>query len=76
MTAKGFNTLFGGIGERAGLPFPVHRHMLRAGNAGHDPARCRLTSVTSISSTPCATPIQHTVRYTELSPHRFKNFWR
>jgi site-specific recombinase XerD len=20
--------------------------------------------------------IQHTVRYTELSPHRFKDFWR
>jgi type 1 fimbriae regulatory protein FimB/type 1 fimbriae regulatory protein FimE len=20
--------------------------------------------------------IQHTVRYTELAPHRFKNFWR
>ncbi len=29
--------------------------------------RCRHTS---------ATAIQHTVRYTELSPTRFKNFWR
>ena len=29
--------------------------------------RCRRTSVKNI---------QHTVRYTELSPTRFKNFWR
>ena len=32
------------------------------------PARCRPISATS--------NIQHTVRYTELAPTRFKNFWR
>jgi type 1 fimbriae regulatory protein FimB/type 1 fimbriae regulatory protein FimE len=42
MTPKGWNTLFGRIGERADMPFPVHPHMLRHGcgfklaNDGHD----------------------------------------
>ena len=42
MTPKGFNTLIHRIGERAGMPFPVHPHMLRhacgyaLANAGHD----------------------------------------
>ena len=42
MTAKGFNTLIHRIGERAGMPFSVHPHMLRhacgyaLANAGHD----------------------------------------
>src|SRR5262245_17362580 len=68
MTAKGFNTLFGRIGERAGMPFPVHPHMLRAGNAGNDPR--------ALQAYLGHKNIQHTVRYTELSPHRFKDFWR
>src|SRR5262245_21965290 len=68
MTAKGFNTLFGGIGERAGMPFPVHPPMLRAGNAGHD--------TRALQAYLGHKNIQHTVRYTELSPHRFKDCWR
>ena len=42
MTPKAFHALFGRIGERAKMPFPVHPHMLRHGcgyalaNAGHD----------------------------------------
>jgi hypothetical protein len=31
---------------------------------------------TSLSESGCAAAIQHTVRYTELAPDRFKNFWR
>jgi integrase len=40
--AKAFHALFGRIGTRAKMPFPVHPHMLRHGcgyalaNAGHD----------------------------------------
>ena len=74
MTAKGFNTLFGRIGERAGMPFPVHPHMLRhatgyaLANAGHD--------TRALQAYLGHKNIQHTVRYTELSPDRFKNFWR
>jgi integrase len=42
MTPKAFHALFGRIGARAKMPFPVHPHMLRHGcgyalaNAGHD----------------------------------------
>jgi integrase len=42
MTPKAFHALFGRIGARAKMQFPVHPHMLRHGcgyalaNAGHD----------------------------------------
>jgi integrase len=62
------------ISERAGFVFPVHCHMLRHGcgyalaNAGHD--------TSAIQDWLGHRSIQHTVRYTELSPTRFKDFWR
>ena len=61
-------------GEEAGLSFPVHPHMLRHGcgfalaNRGHD--------TRAIQHWLGHKNIQHTTRYTELSPARFKNFWR
>jgi integrase len=42
MMPKAFHALFGRIGVRAKMPFPIHPHMLRHGcgyalaNAGHD----------------------------------------
>jgi type 1 fimbriae regulatory protein FimB/type 1 fimbriae regulatory protein FimE len=60
-----------GVGAR--LEFPVHPHMLRhaAGyklaNDGHD-AR-------AIQQYLGHKNIQHSVRYTELSANRFRNFW-
>src|SRR5262249_30782220 len=74
MTPKAFHALFGRIGERAKMPFPVHPHMLRHGcgyalaNAGHD--------TRALQAWLGHKNIQHTVRYTELAPDRFKNFWR
>jgi type 1 fimbriae regulatory protein FimE len=62
------------IGSRAKMPFPIHPHMLRHGcgyalaNAGHD--------TRSLQAWLGHRNIQHTVRYTELAPDRFKNFWR
>jgi type 1 fimbriae regulatory protein FimB/type 1 fimbriae regulatory protein FimE len=56
------------------LGFPVHAHMLRhacgyaLANAGHD--------TRAIQDYPGHRAIQHTVRYTELSPTKFRNFWR
>jgi integrase len=73
-TADAINRLIKRIGERAGMPFPVHAHMLRHGcgyalaNAGHD--------TRAIQDWLGHRSIQHTVRYTELSPTRFKDFWR
>ena len=70
----GRHALFARIGAWAKMPFPVHPHMLRHGcgyalaNAGHDTGRCKPTWVTG--------NIQHTVRYTQLAPDRFKEFWR
>ena len=74
MTPKGFNTAMHRIGERAGMPFPVHPHMLRhatgyaLANAGHD--------TRALQAYLGHKNIQHTVRYTELSSSRFKDFWR
>src|SRR5262249_803178 len=72
MTPKAFHALFGRIGGRAKMPFAVHPHMLRHGcryalaNAGH--ATRALQAYLGHKN------IQHTVRYTELAPDRFKNF--
>ena len=67
-----------GIIERAGqlasIPFPVHPHMLRhacgfyLASKGHD--------TRAIQAYLGHKNIQHTVRYTELAPGRFKDFWR
>lgn len=61
-------------GELAGLPMPVHPHMLRhaAGyylaSKGHD--------TRAIQAYLGHRNIQHTVRYTELAPGRFNDFWK
>lgn len=61
-------------GSLAKLPFPIHPHMLRhstgykLANDGHD--------TRSIQQYLGHKNITHTVRYTELSPERFKNFWK
>jgi integrase len=73
-TPDAVNRLVKTIGKRAELLFPVHCHMLRHGcgyalaNKGHD--------TRAIQDWLGHRSIQHTVRYTELSPTRFKDFWR
>ena len=58
----------------AGLALKAHPHMLRhacgyaLANKGHG-TRALQASLEHRN-------IQHTVRYTELSPMRFKDFWR
>lgn len=60
-------------GEKAGLSLSVHPHMLRhacgfyLASKGHD--------TRAIQAYLGHKNIQHTVRYTELSPLRFKDFW-
>ena len=61
-------------GREAGVPFPVHPHMLRHGcgfklaNDGHD--------TRALQHYLGHKNIQHTVRYTEMAPDRFNGFWK
>jgi integrase len=74
MSAVGFRRMMGRLGKAAKMPFPVHPHMLRhacgfkLANDGQD--------TRALQHYLGHKNIQHTVRYTELSPERFKNFWK
>jgi integrase len=73
-STAGFASMVARAGEEAGIGFKVHPHMLRhacgfaLANAGHD--------TRSLQAYLGHKNIQHTVKYTELAPTRFKNFWR
>ncbi len=73
MTTAGFRKMLARTGESAAFPFPVHPHMLRhacgykLANDGQD--------TRAVQHYLGHKNIQHTVRYTELSPERFKSFW-
>ena len=73
-TTAGFARMVERAGEGAGLGFKAHPHMLRhacgfaLANKGHD--------TRALQAYLGHRNIQHTVRYTELSPQRFKDFWR
>jgi integrase len=74
MCAVGFRRMMARLGEAAKMSFPVHPHMLRhacgykLANDGQD--------TRALQHYLGHRNIQHTVRYTELSPERFKNFWK
>ena len=73
MTRDGFLKMLTRLGVSAKFPFPVHPHMLRhatgykLANDGQD--------TRALQHYLGHKNITHTVRYTELSPERFKNFW-
>ncbi len=73
-TTAGFARMIERAGKEAKLGFKAHPHMLRhacgyaLANRGHD--------TRALQAYLGHKNIQHTVRYTELSPARFKNFWR
>jgi type 1 fimbriae regulatory protein FimB/type 1 fimbriae regulatory protein FimE len=73
-TNRGWRKMVARLGVAAGFDFPVHPHMLRhacgfkLANDGVD--------TRSLQAFLGHRNIQHTVRYTELAPTRFKNFWR
>lgn len=74
MTTAGVRKLITRIGQKAGFSFRVHPHMLRhatgfyLANSG--------TDTRAIQQYLGHRNITHTVRYTELAPGRFKDFWR
>jgi type 1 fimbriae regulatory protein FimB/type 1 fimbriae regulatory protein FimE len=73
-TTAGFARMLERAGEGASLGFKAHPHMLRhacgyaLANKGHD--------TRALQAYLGHRNIQHTVRYTELSPQRFRDFWR
>jgi site-specific recombinase XerD len=70
----GFRTLIARLGEAAGFEFRVHPHMLRHA-CGYKLANDGVDT-RSLQAYLGHRNIQHTVRYTELAPARFKDFWR
>jgi type 1 fimbriae regulatory protein FimB/type 1 fimbriae regulatory protein FimE len=73
-STAGFARMVERTGVDAKLGFKAHPHMLRhacgyaLANKGHD--------TRALQAYLGHRNIQHTVRYTELSPTRFKDFWR
>jgi type 1 fimbriae regulatory protein FimB/type 1 fimbriae regulatory protein FimE len=73
-STAGFARMIERAGVEAKFGFKPHPHMLRhacgyaLANRGHD--------TRALQAYLGHKNIQHTVRYTELSPTRFKNFWR
>jgi site-specific recombinase XerD len=70
----GFRKMIARLGVAAGFVFPVHPHMLRHA-CGYELAN-RGVDTRSLQAYLGHRNIQHTVRYTELAPTRFKNFWQ
>ena len=73
LTTRTVHHIVAAAGEVAGFPFPVHPHMLRhacgfyLANKGVD--------TRALQQYLGHRNIQHTVRYTELTPQRFQDFW-
>ena len=73
-STAGFARMVERAGRKARLAFKAHPHMLRhacgyaLANRGHD--------TRALQAYLGHRNIQHTVRYTELPPTRFKDFWR
>ena len=74
MSAVPFRRMVTRLGPTAKMPFPINPHMLRhstgfkLGNQGVD--------TRSLQHYLGHKNIQHTVRYSELSPERFRDFWK
>lgn len=73
ISAAGFRKFFARLGVTAGMPWPINPHMLRhacgyaLANKGRD--------TRSLQGYLGHASIAHTVRYTDMSPTRFKGFW-
>jgi type 1 fimbriae regulatory protein FimE len=74
MSAVAFRRMVTRLGPAAKMSFPIHPHMLRhstgfkLANQGVD--------TRSLQYYLGHKNIQHTVRYSELSPERFRDFWK
>jgi integrase len=73
-TVGGFRRMVGRLGAKAGFTFQVHPHMLRHA-CGYKLANDGVDT-RSLQHYLGHKQIQHTVRYSELAPDRFKGFWK
>ena len=73
LSTRSIRQIIARAGELAKIPFPVHPHQLRhacgyyLASQGHD--------TRAIQDYLGHKNIHHTVRYTQMSPKRFENFW-
>jgi integrase len=70
----GYRKMVMRLGQAAKFDFPVHPHMLRHA-CGYALAN-RGTDTRTIQQYLGHRNIQHTVRYTELAPSRFRDLWQ
>jgi len=70
----GFNWMLKRAGRKAGFGFPIHGHMLRH-SCGYKLANDN-HNVRGIQDYLGHKQVQHTVRYSELAPTKFKDFFR
>jgi site-specific recombinase XerD len=73
-TTAGWRKMVARLGIAACFGFPIHPHMLRHA-CGYKLANDGVDT-RSLQAYLGHKNIQHTVRYTELAPTRFKDFWR
>jgi site-specific recombinase XerD len=74
MSAVSFRRMVTRLGPTARMPFPIHPHMLRH-STGFKLANQGVYT-RSLQHYLGHKNIQHTVRYSELSPERFRGFWK
>jgi type 1 fimbriae regulatory protein FimB/type 1 fimbriae regulatory protein FimE len=67
MSAVAFRRMVTRLGSAAKMPFPIHPHMLRHSTG---------FKLANLQHYLGHKNIQHTVRYSELSPERFRDFWK
>jgi len=74
MTRRTVHNVVAEAGKTVGIEFPCHPHQLRhatgyyLANAGQDTRAIQMYLGHK--------NIQHSVRYTELAPNRFRDFWK
>jgi integrase len=74
MSAVAFRRMVTRLGQAAKMPFGIHPHMLRH-STGFKLAY-QGVDTRSLQHYLGHKNIQHTVRYSELSPDRFRDFWK
>lgn len=73
LSTRSIRHIIARAGELAGIPFQVHPHQLRHGCGYYLAAQGHDTR--AIQDYLGHKNIHHTVRYTQMSPQRFENFW-